>query len=84
MPRLQWFLSVLVVGSTIRFWFICEPENLAESCVFTNSDLEALAKIGRGCRMSLTEIVVGIGENRASYRDKTGVFCFERFYHFTS
>ena len=73
-----------VVWSTIRFWFICEPEVWVESCVFPNSDLEVLAKIGRSPVRPLTELVILIGENRASYRDKRGVFCFERFYHFTS
>ena len=77
-------LPLRVVGSTIRFWFICEPGKRGESCVFPNSDLEVLAKIGRSLVCSLTELVILIIENRARYRDKWGVFCYERFYHFTS
>src|SRR5207247_2472586 len=61
----SFFVGLLVVGSTIRFWFICEPENLAESCVFLNLDLEVSAKIGCRSRASLTESVILFCENRS-------------------
>ena len=81
---LQQTMSSLVVWPTIWFWFICEPENSAECCVFPKHDLAVLAKIAARFGPPLTELVKSTLEKYASEARLRGFSCFERFYCFTS